>query len=231
MSARILFVHGSFMSGWCWLPVIERLERRGSQCHALDLPFTSLDDDVDVLRHTIDELVADGPLTVVCHSYSGITTSLAAHRADRLVHVAARLPRPDESPSAISDRWGTPAFRDCIEEDAGGVSTLRPAAGDLLFNRSPRGLARAATERLRPMRSGIPVEPIDHPAWMSVPTTYVVCTDDLVVDVDQQRQRAALVESSVEIESDHSPFFSAPDALCDAITGVVTDQASAGLVR
>jgi pimeloyl-ACP methyl ester carboxylesterase len=219
MTATTLFVHGSFMSGWCWLPVIERLERDGVDCRTIDLPFTSLTDDVDTLKRRIDELVTSGPVTVVCHSYSGITTSLAAHAAERLVFVAARLPRPNESPMAISSTWGSVGFRECISESSTGASVLDPRAEHLLFNRSPRGLARVAIERLRPMRSEIPVEPIDDPAWMSVSTTYVVCTDDLVVDVDQQRERATLVNHAIEIDCDHSPFFSAPDRLAEVIRG------------
>lgn len=217
MTATTLFVHGSFMSGWCWLPVIERLERHGVDCRTIDLPFTSLADDVDALTRRIDELVTSGPVTVVCHSYSGIATSMAAHAAERLVYVAARLPKPNESPMAISPRWGSVDFRECINETTTGESTLDPRAEHLLFNRSPRGLARVAIERLRPMRSEIPVEPIDDPAWMSVSTTYVVCTDDLVVDVEQQRSRAALVNRMVEIDCDHSPFFSAPDRLAEVV--------------
>ena len=211
--AAILFVHGSFMSGWCWLPVIERLEYLDITCRAVELPFTSLEDDVELLRREIACAKSAGHVTVVCHSYSGIATSMAAHEADRLVYVAARLPRPGESPSRISEQWGSPAFRDCISTDATGVSTLDPKAEMLLFNRSPQWIARTAVDRLRPMRSEIPSSSIDDPAWMTVPTTYIVCTDDLVVDVTQQRLRASLVGHSLEIDCDHSPFFSAPDEL------------------
>ena len=221
MSATILFVHGSFMSGWCWLPVIERLEHLDVVCRAVELPFTSLSDDVDLLRDEIARAKSTGPVVVVCHSYSGITTSIAAHEADQLVFVAARLPRPGESQQAISDRWGTDSFRACISTDEAGVSTLDPSADPLLFNRSPEFVARTAIDRLRPMRSEIPVEPIDRPAWLSVPTTYVVCTDDRVVSVEQQRFRADLVGRSVEIDCDHSPFFSAPDELAIALSNVV----------
>jgi len=221
MSAKILFVHGSFMSGWCWLPVIERLEHLGISCRALELPFTSLHDDVSYLRRQIDDATQHGAVTVVCHSYSGIATSMAAHHADQLVYVAARLPRPGESPVALSEQWGTPAFRSCISTDPSGVSTLSPSAGPLLFHRSPTSMALTAIERLRPMSSEIPVEPIDDPAWMVVPTTYVVCSDDRAVDVEQQRRRAELTGRSVELDCDHSPFFSVPDQLTATLASVV----------
>jgi hypothetical protein len=60
------------------------------------------------------------------------------------------------------------------------------------------------------MRSEIPIEPLDNPAWLSVPSSYLVCSDDRAVNVEQQRLRAGWAKHSIEIDCDHSPFFSAP---------------------
>ncbi|MGA1682831.1 MAG: alpha/beta fold hydrolase, partial [Ilumatobacteraceae bacterium] len=59
--------------------------------------------------------------------------------------------------------------------------------------------------------------PIADPAWRTVESTYVVCTDDLTVNVDEQRIRAGWIQRHVEIDCDHSPFFSAPDELAEVI--------------
>ena len=217
MSATIVFVHGSFMTSDCWTPVIGRLVDFGITCRTIELPFTSLNDDVDALREAIQESKLFGPVIVVCHSYSGITTSLAAHGADYLVYVAARVPQPGESQLGVSKQWGTEEFRACISSLENGASVLSPDAASLLFNQSPRDLVDAAVRRFRPMMSEIPVVPINNPAWMSVPSAYVVCTDDLVVNVDEQRRRAELLHDSIEIDCDHSPFYSAPDELSRAI--------------
>jgi len=48
-----------------------------------------------------------------------------------------------------------------------------------------------------------------------------VCTDDLVVSIEQQRFRASLVGRSIELDCDHSPFFSAPDDLAIALSNIV----------
>ena len=63
------------------------------------------------------------------------------------------------------------------------------------------------------MTSTVPVTPLDRVAWQHVPSSYVVCRRDLAVRVDRQRERAALVTASVELDCDHSPFFSAPGPL------------------
>jgi hypothetical protein len=45
----------------------------------------------------------------------------------------------------------------------------------------------------------------------------VVCGDDRVVRPEAQRERAALVGAAVELDTDHSPFFSRPGPLADFI--------------
>lgn len=206
----ILFVHGSFFSGWTWVPVIERLSRHGVNCHAIELPFTSLADDVAAVRQKVDEL-SDCGVTVVSHSYTGITVSAAAHKAQHLVYIAARMPALGESQTELSSKWGNPDFRSCLNIASNGELSLTEGASEFLFHRSPESLARLAMQYRRPMRSEIPVEPMENPAWLTVPSSYVVCIDDRAVQLEQQRLRASWAKHSVEIDTDHSPFFSAPD--------------------
>ena len=208
--SSILFVHGSFFSGWTWIPLVERLSQQGIDCHVIDLPFTSLADDVAVVREKVKELSANG-VTVVSHSYTGITVSAAAHDAQHLVYIAARMPAVGESQTELSPRWGNPDFRSCLNIAADGELSLTDDAERFLFHRSPPALARIAMNGRRAMRSEIPVEPLDNPAWLTVPSSYVVCTDDKAVQLDQQRLRASWAKNSIEIDCDHSPFFSAPD--------------------
>ncbi len=212
----ILFVHGSFFSGWTWVPVIERLSRRGVNCHAIELPFTSLADDVAAVQTKVNELSEHG-VTVVSHSYTGITASVAAHKAQHLVYVAARMPALGESQTELSPKWGNPDFRRCFNFSNDGEMSLTDDATEFLFHRSPESLARLAMQYRRTMRSEIPVEPLENPAWLNIPSSYLVCTDDKAVQLDQQRLRAGWAKHSIEIDCDHSPFFSAPDETADFI--------------
>ena len=67
------------------------------------------------------------------------------------------------------------------------------------------------------MSSTVPSAAFADPAWASVPSSYVVCADDRAVRPEAQRERAALVGTSVELDTDHSPFFSDAAALADFI--------------
>ena len=89
--SSIVLVHGSFFSSWTWLPVIERLNTHDVDVLAIELPLTSLADDAAVLRGAITEALKAGPVTVVCHSYTGITAAVGGHGAQHIVHIAARI--------------------------------------------------------------------------------------------------------------------------------------------
>jgi Alpha/beta hydrolase family len=192
---------------------MDELSRRGIRSRAVDLPFTDFGDDVTCVRSAVESMASDSGVHVVGHSYAGLVIAAAGHAASRLTFVAGRLPRPGESPAAHTAEWGSPEFRACMEVADDGVVSLSAAAQPLLFHRTSAALSEFAMARRRPMSSVVPEEPLADPAWMSVPSSYVVCRDDRAVRPAAQRERAALVGSSTELDTDHSPFFSGAPAL------------------
>ena len=215
--SSIILVHGSFFSSWTWLPVIERFNNQDVEVTAIELPLTSLADDADVLRKAITTASKTGPVTVVCHSYTGITAAVGGHGAQHIVHIAARMPAIGESQSELNKDWGNPEFRSCFEFAEDGKMSLTDGADAYLFNRSPQGLSQYAMDNRRSMKSEIPAMPIENPAWKNMKSSYVVCTDDKAVRLEQQRMRAGWADYSLEIDCDHSPFFSAPKQTADFI--------------
>ncbi|MEE1764849.1 alpha/beta fold hydrolase [Streptomyces sp. SP18BB07] len=222
MDPLILFVHGANHDGWCWSPVLERLDRAGVAGRSVDLPLTSFEDDTATVREAVREAARVRPVVLVAHSYGGLPVSAGGHGADRFVFVAARMPLPGQSPSAHTPHWGHPEFRAAWNTDADGAVVLRAEAREVLYADSPPNMADLASMRWRPMWSHVPEEPVAEPAWMSAPCTYVVCLKDRTVRVEAQRECAAHATGSVEIDCDHSPFFSAPDRL----TALLAKQAA-----
>ena len=215
--SSIILVHGSFFSSWTWIPVLDRLNSPSVDVTAIELPLTSLADDAVVLREAIATASKVGPVTVVCHSYTGITAAVAGHGAQHIVHIAARMPAIGESQSELNKDWGNPEFRSCFEFAEDGTMSLTDGADAYLFNRSPRSLTRYAMDNRRSMKSEIPSSPIENPAWKTMKSSYLICTDDKAVRLEQQRMRAEWADYSIEIDCDHSPFFSAPKQTADFI--------------
>jgi hypothetical protein len=199
---------------------MDELARRGIASQAIDLPLTGYGDDVAAVRTAIGVARArarGGAVHVVGHSYAGLPLAAAGHGADHLTFVAGRLPLPGESPATLTPRWGFPDFRACMRLGEDGVVRLSAGAGRFLFHRTNAALAGYALHHLRPMASTVPDAPLDDPAWRSVPSSYVVCADDRAVRPESQRERAALVGASIELDTDHSPFLSSAAPLADFI--------------
>ena len=72
----IVLVHGAFADASGWSKVIPILEKDGYYVPAVQMPLTSLPDDVAVTKRVID--AQKGPAVVVGHSYAGAVVTGAA---------------------------------------------------------------------------------------------------------------------------------------------------------
>ncbi|MFJ8027970.1 alpha/beta fold hydrolase [Streptomyces sp. NPDC096311] len=209
----VLLVHGAHHGAWCWEAVTERLGEAGLRSYAMDLPLSSFTDDTEAVREAVREGARHGPVLLVAHSYGGLPVSAGGHAAARLVYVAARMPMPGESAARLTPRWNDPAFHQSVQTGPDGTVTLLPTARAALYSTTPVRYAEHASTLWRPMRSRVPHTPLDDPAWLTVPSAYVVCAADRTVLPKAQRACAARATTRVELDCDHSPFYSAPDPL------------------
>lgn len=209
----VLLVHGAHHGSWCWEEVTERLRAAGVRSHAIDLPLTSFTDDTEAVRAAVREAARHGPVLLAAHSYGGLPVSAGGHAAARLVHIAARMPLPGESPAQLTPAWNDPAFHRSVRTAPDGTVTLLSAAREALYSATPSRYAERAAALWRPMRSRVPDTPLDDPAWLTVPSAYVVCAADRTVRPEAQRACAARAATHVELDCDHSPFYSVPEPL------------------
>src|ERR671936_2094923 len=77
--ANVLLVHGAWVDGSSWSRVVAILQRHGHNVVAVQLPLTSLAEDVAWTRHVLAERLA-GPTVLAGHSYGGAGISRAAPR-------------------------------------------------------------------------------------------------------------------------------------------------------
>ncbi|MFE2317235.1 alpha/beta fold hydrolase [Streptomyces sp. NPDC059441] len=218
----VLLVHGAHHGAWCWEPVTDRLTAAGVRSHAIDLPLTSFTDDTDAVRVAVREAERQGPVLLVAHSYGGLPVSAGGQAAGRLVYVAARMPLPGESPAQLTPHWNDPAFHQGVQTAPDGTATLLPEARDVLYSATPPQYAARATALWRPMRSQVPQASLDNPAWLTVPSAYVVCAADRAVRPAAQRACAARATTRIELDCDHSPFYSAPEPLARFLAAQAT---------
>lgn len=209
---NLLLVHGAWHGSWCWDLLVPELAARGWTPSVVDLPSASgspaagVREDAQVVREAIDAL--DGRVTVLAHSYAGVPVGEAAQDADRLVYLAAHLLEPGESVvSPLGGAWYEPGTK--------LLDVPEPARG-MLFADVPEERATWAVERLRPQSARSFEEQVTAAAWQTVPTTSIVCAEDVALPAlfaDRLRAHGAL-----ELPGSHSPFLSRPAQLADLIT-------------
>src|SRR5580658_4850589 len=96
----VILVHGAWADGSSWSKVIPLLEREGFHVTAVQLPLTSVADDVATLQRAIE--FDPGPLLLVGHSYAGVVISEAGNdpKVTGLVYISAYA--PDAGQSVVS---------------------------------------------------------------------------------------------------------------------------------
>lgn len=216
MAATVVMVHGAFMGAWVWEPVIDGLAAEGVRAIAVDLDLQTLIGDTEIVSRAVAEARGEGKSVVLAgHSYGGMVISNAGHQADELVYVCALLPPPGGSMAEIlsSAELSDAAANMLVAHDNGTVSVDPDRAVEAFYHRCPPAMASEAVDQLRQFALACMTTPVADPAWVQVPASYVVCTDDQAIPSTLQREFAAQVGHAFELDADHSPFYSATQQL------------------
>src|SRR6516164_1781812 len=112
-ATNIILVHGAWADGSSWSRVIPLLEARGLNVTAVQLPLTSLADDVNTTQRAIVlmERLHPGPIVLVGHSYAGVVIGEAGNDPNviGLVYVASVAPDQGQSLFSLLNGWQTPS--------------------------------------------------------------------------------------------------------------------------
>jgi pimeloyl-ACP methyl ester carboxylesterase len=118
----VILVHGAWADGSSWDEVIPLLQRRGFHVTAVQLPLTSLADDVTTVQRAI--ALDPGPLVLFGHSYAGVVITEAGTdpKVSGLVYVAAFAPDAGQSVMSLNALVAATPVTNEIGENAGFLS-------------------------------------------------------------------------------------------------------------
>ncbi|MER5338549.1 alpha/beta hydrolase [Micromonospora sp. NPDC002717] len=217
---NIVLVHGAWADGSCWSGVIERLQADGYQVTAPQFPLTSTADDVARLRQVLT--LQDGPTIVVGHSYGGqIMTALGADAPNvaGLVYIAAFGLDRGESLNALLSQGPTPPALAHLFTDKQGFmwqpqdDFVQHFAADV-----DPVQAKVMHAVQQPIASSTFTETMAVPAWKSLPSWYLVATQDQAIPPDAQRMFAGRMgATTIEVPASHVPMVSHPDETAQLI--------------
>jgi pimeloyl-ACP methyl ester carboxylesterase len=166
---------------------------------------------------------------VVGHSMGGLTIPVVAARrpVSRLVFLCALVPRPG---LPFSDDYGdadlfVPGPSEATKRDELDRSYW-PDPDDAIsamYADCDPAAAREAVARLRPQARRPNNDPTPIDAWPDVPSTAIVCGDDMMLGPGWIRRVSAerLGVKAIELPGSHSPMLSRPGELADVLAGLV----------
>ena len=211
-------IHGVCHGGWCWEKVEERLVAAGHTVSCPDLPLTSFADDVQAVRNLLEQ--SPEPVVLVGHSYGGHVISAAAKgqgQVKHLVYVAALMLAAKEVPLEASAEYPSDFGEYVRIHDDGYFDFADEDSKRCFYNQCDAKDAEAAVARLRSTALECVSVPSGCEPWETTPSTYLLCSDDRAVSPDQQRVMAQRAQHVIELDTDHSPFYSALEETCDCL--------------
>lgn len=233
--AIFLLVHGAWHGGWCWRKVSPLAERKGHVALAPDLPGHG-DDKTPTAAVTLQgyadricEVAArqPEPVILVGHSMGGMAITQAAEncteRIRALVYMCAFLPRNGESLTTWASQDSASMVNPgTLNIGADGVSTFKPEfAREAFYSHCSDEDFAFAQSRLvaqSPAPLGTPVATTAE-RWGRVPRYYIECARDRAITLKLQRamQEASPCQRAFSLDTDHSPFSSAPEQLSEIL--------------
>src|SRR5467141_4605611 len=126
-SSDVILVHGAWADGSSWAKVIPLFAARGHSVTAVQLPLTSLGDDVATVNRAI--ALASGPIIMAGHSYGGAVISEAGNdpKVSALVYIAAFAPDAGQSAGSLGASVEPAPMGAEVRPDAQGFLKLTEA--------------------------------------------------------------------------------------------------------
>ena len=225
----IILVHGFWGGAAHWSKVITDLFHRGYEAlRAVELPLTSLADDVERTRKMIAQV--QGDVLLVGHSYGGAVITEVGNQPNvvGLVYIAAFAPDAGESPSGITQQH-LPVGAPNLEPDSDGYLWVKADKYHESFCQdltNDEGLVMGITQKA-PVASTFG-DTISNPAWKTKPSWYQISTEDRMIHPENQAMMSSRLNAQkvISLDASHASLASQPKAVADLI-----DEAATFLAR
>jgi pimeloyl-ACP methyl ester carboxylesterase len=213
MKPMIVLVHGAFSDASSWSKVIPVLQDDDYMVTAVQIPLSSLSDDVAITKRVLD--AQTGPVVLAGHSWGGAVITVAAagrKNVKSLVYVAAFAPEAGEVVTAPSKNFAETGLNSVLRADKAGFVTIdRARFHDAFAHDLPEADTRIMAATQKPINSKSFGETVPVAAWKTIPSWYIVSTEDRAINPDLERYYAKRIgATATEIKASHVPHLSQP---------------------
>ena len=222
---NVILVHGAWADGSSWKEVIPRLEARGINVVAVQLPLSSLATDVATVQRAI--AIAPSPVILVGHSYGGVVITEAGNDPNviGLVYVAAFAPDAGESTMTLNALYPpSPVVADhLIVPDAEGYLKVLPEG---ILTDFAEDLPVAEKTTLIATQGPITATALDTPistaAWRTKPSWFIIAERDRIIQPKLEEFEAQRMHAVASVaDSCHVIMLSKPEHVTDVISGAI----------
>jgi len=226
----VVLVHGAWADASNWSQVVSALSDDEYPVRAIANPLRSLTGDAAYVRAFLETV--EGPIVLVGHSYGGaVITNAATGNANvkALVYVNAFAPDAGESATALAGPDSALSVPDPTAVFDLVPATLPPTPDTDLYlkpstvsesfatglNAQDKAVVAASQ---RPATIGALNEPSGTPAWQTIPSWYLLGTQDKIIPGSVQRSMAERAGSTVaEYDAGHLGLISDPNTVAQGI--------------
>jgi pimeloyl-ACP methyl ester carboxylesterase len=217
----VILVHGAWADGSSWAKVIPRLEEKGLNVVAVQLPLTSLANDVATVERAI--AIAPPPVLLVGHSYAGVVITQAGndHKVIGLVYVAAYAPDAGESAVTLNSMYPPApiAADNSITSDSFGNLKLLPKgiltdfAEDLPLREKTTLIATQG-----PTAQDVLGTPVTTAAWRTKSSWFIIAGRDRIIQPQLEEFMSKRMNAvTTTADSCHVIMLAKPDEVTDVI--------------
>jgi pimeloyl-ACP methyl ester carboxylesterase len=218
-ASNVILVHGAWADGSSWSKVIPLLLARGLRVTAVQLPLTSLKEDVATVKRAL--ALEDGPTVLVGHSYGGVVITEAGNdpKVSALVYIAAFAPDAGQSVGSLGASADPAPMGAEARPDAHGFLKITEAGvkNDFAQDLSPteKDVLFAAQA---PTAAGAFGENVSAAAWKTKPSWYLVANQDRAIPPNLERAMAKTIKAkTIEVAASHVAMLSRPQETANLI--------------
>jgi pimeloyl-ACP methyl ester carboxylesterase len=217
---NVVLVHGAWADGSSWSRVIPLLDPARFDVVAVQIPLTSIEDDVAITRNVL--AAQKGPTVLVGHSYGGIVISGAANNAPNvkaLVYIAAFGLDEGESIDALSKQGPATAGAAKIRPDDHGLLWIdRDGFAEVFAADVDATQARVMAVVQKPLSLTAFTGKSGPPAWKKIRSWYMVSAKDQMIPPQAEEFMAKRMGATVRtVASSHASLVSHPNDVAGII--------------
>ena len=218
----VVLVHGAFADASGWNSEIKKLQEDGYTVLAPANPLRGIALDAAYIRSVLATI--SGPIILVGHSYGGAVITNAASgnpNVKALVYIAAFAPDEGETlGAALAGSQDSLLTLDALDIrpyplPGGGTGLDAYIKLDRFHEIFAADLPTPVTDVMartqRPLEAGTLEEATHNPAWKTIPSWFLLPTQDRVIGTDAERAMAVRAGSQiVEVRASHAVLVSQP---------------------